>query len=112
MGLSQTLRQDILEFNRANSGVKIEVRDYEQYSESPGDGVGLTVLNTEIISGDVPDIFVADSLPIAQYGARGLLCDLYGLIDSDDELSRADFFENVLDCLRRGRQALFHRAGL
>ena len=97
MGLSQTLRQDILEFNRANSGVKIEVRDYEQYSESPGDGVGLTVLNTEIISGDVPDIFVADSLPIAQYGARGLLCDLYGLIDSDDELSRADFFENVLD---------------
>lgn len=97
MGLSQTLRQDILEFNRSNSGVRIEVRDYEQYSESPSDNAGLTVLSTEIISGDVPDIFVADGLPIARYGARGLLCDIYELIDSDPELSRSDFFENVLD---------------
>ena len=96
MGLSQTLREDILEFNRSGSGVRIEVRDYAQYSEGLNDE-GLTVLNTEIISGDVPDIFVADGLPIAQYGAKGLLCDLYALIDSDPELSRGDFFENVLD---------------
>lgn len=97
MGLSQTLREDILEFNRSGGGVRIEVRDYAQYSEGLNDDAGLTVLNTEIISGDVPDIFVADGLPIAQYGARGLLCDLYELIDSDPELSRGDFFENVLD---------------
>ena len=56
----------------------------------------MTRLNTEIIRGNVPDLFVADELPIEQYGSKGLLCDLYEFIDSDEELSRDDFFENIL----------------
>ena len=47
----------------------------------------------------MPDLFVADELPIEQYGAKGLLCDLYEFIDSDEELYRDDFFENILTAM-------------
>lgn len=43
----------------------------------------MTKLNTEILSGNVPDIFVTTDLPIAQYAAKGLLRDLYEFIDAD-----------------------------
>ena len=59
----------------------------------------MTKLNTEIISGNVPDIFVSDQLPIEQYAAKGLLCDLYTLIDSDSELSRESFIPNILKAM-------------
>ena len=97
--LSQDLRRRVLDFNRSNSGVRIEVVDYSQYATEDDYSAGVTKLNTEIISGNVPDLFVADELPIEQYGAKGLLCDLYEFIDSDEELSRDDFFENILTAM-------------
>ena len=97
--LSQELRRQLLDFNRANTGVRIEVIDYSQYATEDDYSAGITKLNTEIISGNVPDLFVADELPIEQYGAKGLLYDLYELIDSDEELSRDSFFPNVLKAM-------------
>lgn len=97
--LSQELRRQVLDFNRANTGVRIEVIDYSQYATEDDYSAGITKLNTEIISGNVPDLFVADELPIEQYGAKGLLYDLYELIDSDEELSRDSFFPNILKAM-------------
>lgn len=70
--LGYDLRKEILDFNRSNSGVRIEVTDYSQYNTEEDYTAGLTKLNTEIISGNVPDLFIADELPIEQYGAKGL----------------------------------------
>ena len=95
--LSEEIRRAVLDFNRSNSGVRIEVADYAQYVTEDDYSAGLTKLNVEILSGNVPDLFASDGLPIAQYGARGLLYDMYELIDSDPELSRESFFENILD---------------
>ncbi len=94
--LSQELREQILKFNRANKDVRIQVEDYSQYATEEDYSAGTTKLNTEIISGNVPDLFISDELPIAQYAAKGLLIDLYTLIDADEELSREDYFENIL----------------
>mgnify|MGYP003215015586 CR=1 FL=1 len=95
--LNEEIRRAVLDFNRTNSGVKIEVADYAQYVTEDDYSAGLTKLNVEILSGNGPDLFASDGLPIAQYGARGLLYDMYELIDSDPELSRESFFENILD---------------
>lgn len=94
--LEPELRRAILKFNRLNRGVRIEVKDYSQYATQDDYSAGVTKLNTEIISGNVPDLFVADNLPIERYAAKGLLYDLYGLIDKDAELKRGSFFENIL----------------
>ncbi|MFR5781887.1 MAG: ABC transporter substrate-binding protein [Oscillospiraceae bacterium] len=89
----------MLNFNRANKDVRIEVVDYSQFNTEDDYSAGVTKLNTEIISGNVPDIFVSDQLPIEQYGAKGLLYDLYTLIDADGELSRESFIPNILKAM-------------
>ena len=97
--ISQDLRTQVLNFNRANKDVRIEVVDYSQFNTEDDYSAGVTKLNTEIISGNVPDIFVSDQLPIEQYGAKGLLYDLYTLIDADGELSRESFIPNILKAM-------------
>lgn len=97
--ISRDLRTQVLNFNRANKDVRIEVVDYSQFNTEDDYSAGVTKLNTEIISGNVPDIFVSDQLPIEQYGAKGLLYDLYTLIDADGELSRESFIPNILKAM-------------
>lgn len=97
--ISQELRVQVLNFNRANKDVRIEVVDYSQFNTEEDFSAGVTKLNAEIISGNVPDIFVSDQLPIEQYGTKGLLCDLYTLIDADTELSRESFIPNILKAM-------------
>lgn len=97
--INQDLSKQVLNFNRANKDVRIEVVDYSQFNTEDNYSTGVTKLNTEIISGNVPDIFVSDQLPIEQYAAKGLLCDLYTLIDSDSELSRESFIPNILKAM-------------
>lgn len=86
-GLDYNLRSQIVKFNKNNSEYRIVVKDYSELSS--GDGAdGLTKLNTEIISGNVPDLMMTNQLPLAQYAAKGLLEDLWSYIDADPEYSR------------------------
>ncbi len=86
MWLNYDLRNIVLEYNRGNTDYRIEVQDYSEYNTQDDYNAGMTKLTTEIISGKVPDIFVADGMPLEQYGAKGLLEDLLPYIDADEEL--------------------------
>ena len=98
-GLDWNLRPMIVNFNRANQNIRIVVRDY---SELMGDGTyedALQKMNTEILTGNVPDLMCLQGLPLEQYAAKGILADLWPMIDADPELSREDlmthFFETI-----------------
>ena len=103
------LTRKVVEFNRSHEAVRIEISDYSEYDYAVSDGSdspnapvdGSTVLFTEIMAGNVPDIISLDMLPYSQLAAKGLLTDLYELIDSDAELSREDFLPNVLSALEQ-----------
>ena len=107
MNLDWNLRGQIVKFNRASDKYRIVVKDYSEYSnmtyESAGSngtmvtqsGDGLTKLNTEIMSGNVPDMILTDGLPVRQYAAKGLLEDLYPYIDAD--MGRDALITPVLD---------------
>lgn len=91
----------IVEFNRNSDKYRIEVTDYSEFnnytSENEEDwNAGLTKLNTEIMAGNVPDIFCLSGLNYSQLAAKGILEDLYPYIDSDPDMSRDDFFPNVM----------------
>lgn len=101
------IRDRVINFNKKNDSVRIEVKNYSIYNNYESDNeedynAGLTKLNTEIISGTVPDILLLDSLPAQQYMAKGLLEDLYPYIDADPELSRGQLIESVLDSVAFG----------
>ena len=100
MWLSYELRNVVLEYNRSNTEYRIEVQDYSEYNTQDDYNAGMTKLTTEIISGNVPDIFVADGLPLRQYGAKGLLEDLLPYVEADEELGgREGLVQPVLNAM-------------
>ena len=106
--LDYNAQDQLVKFNRSNDKYRIEVRDYSEYNmiaaaTTEGKTVdvnpGLTKFNTEIMAGNVPDIIDISSLNYVQLASKGLIEDLYPYIDADPELSRDDFFANVLGAM-------------
>lgn len=93
------MRSKVVKFNRHNDQYRIVVKDYSEFNTEDDYSAGLTKLTTELLAGNVPDIIDLSGLPYEQLAAKGLLADLYELIDADSELSRDDFFPNVLKAL-------------
>lgn len=92
------LKNHVVEFNQSSQEYKVVIRDYESYNTYDDYMAGVTQLNNDIISGDMPDILVADSsLPISSYVAKGLLADIGKRIEEDEELSGEEFLQNVFD---------------
>ena len=92
-------RSQIIKFNRSHENVRIELQDYSEYNTEDDYEAGLTKLRTEMLAGNCPDIISLNGLPAKQLAAKGLLADLYPLIDADPELSREDFFPAVLKAM-------------
>ena len=96
-GLDSNERAAILEFNRTNPEYMITVTDYGQSGNGDASG-GMTRLLTEIGAGRIPDIFSSwGPMPMVQWGAKGLLEDLWPWIDKDPEISREDLMVRVLE---------------
>lgn len=109
------LRDMVIDFNRSHDDVRIEVDDYSEYdrmeaindpqsgptmtADGAAESKGYTKFMTEIMAGNTPDIMALGSLPYRQLAAKGILADLYPLMDADGELKREDFFPNVLKAL-------------
>ena len=95
LNLDSQTRGQIINFNRSNGKYRIEIRDYSGYGTDGDNAAGLTKLNTEIAAGNVPDILDARGLPIRQYGAKGILEDLWPYIEKDPDIGRAGLVESV-----------------
>ncbi len=96
--LDYNIRSQIVKFNRSSPDYRIEVADYSEYNTEADSSAGVTKLNTEILAGNVPDILDLAGLNADQLGARGLLADLYPLLNGDSELS-GHVFESALKAL-------------
>ena len=108
-GLNWNLRPMIVDFNRSQDEVRIVVKDYSEVMTTGGNmtaasGVdayssALQKLNTEILSGNVPDLLDTSSLPTERYAAKGLLKDLWPMIDADTELGRDKLMAHLFDTM-------------
>jgi len=93
-----TLRSIIIDFNRLNTGVRLNMKTYEQYDNEENKYTGaVTQLNAEMTMGSTPDILLlTEGLPVDSYFSKGYLVDLYPYMD-DPELgiNRAEYMENI-----------------
>ncbi len=94
--MDYTVQQQIVEFNKTNDSYRIVVKDYSEFNTDDDYSAGLTKLNTEIMSGVIPDMFLTENLPIERYAAKGILIDLYELIDNDSSLTRESFVPEII----------------
>ncbi len=98
--LDYEVRKQVLAFNKSNQSVHISIEDYSQY-DSDGGTEGLTKLNTDIASGNAPDlILINDLMPVSSYIAKGVLEDLTPYFEQDEELQEENFLTNILDAFK------------
>ncbi len=100
--LNYRIREQIYKFNRTSDEYRIVLKDYSENINYDTDSNytyedAIAKMNSDIASGDVPDLFVCTSeLPFDSYASKGLFEDLYQYIDSEPDFSREDFEANVL----------------
>ena len=99
--LEYNVQDVIVKFNRGNDKYRVEIVDYSEAADGDWEA-GVNKLKTEIMSGNVPDIFCLNGLNYTQLASKGILEDLYPYIDADPELDRADFFPNILGAMEVG----------
>lgn len=80
--------------------------EYTDYAELYGDQA-LQQLQVDLMHGNAPDLLFLNGLPFETYAKRGLLENLYPLIDADDSVSRDDFTENLLTELESYDRSLY-----
>ncbi len=98
MYINGEMRSRVVQFNKSNDTYRIQLKEYRTYSTSEDYMAGYTQLNNDIIAGKVPDILLIDeTMPFDSYMAKGLIADLYPLLEKDEELKKEDYLENILD---------------
>lgn len=93
------VRQQVIEFNKANEDYRISIVDYNSLYGSESDyKAAYNRLNTDIVSGKVPDLLLVDgSLPIDSYVNKGLFEDLKSYIEKDEEFKLDQFMPNIIE---------------
>lgn len=96
------MRSEVVKFNKSNDTYRIQLVDYSamEYAEEDYYAAALNRLNTDIASGNCPDVVLLEmGMPVESYNAKGLFADLYEFIDQDSELDRDQFMPNILAAL-------------
>ena len=93
------VRTAVVKFNKADENYRISIQDYSSlYGTDEDYQAGLTRLNTDIVSGKVPDILlIDDSMPTDSYIGKGLLEDLKPYIEKDSGLDINNFMPNIIE---------------
>lgn len=100
VGMDWEIKSRIIAFNKANADYRISILDY--YSDSGDYDAGISKLNTDIVSGKVPDIIVLnENMPVDSYINKGLFADLMPFIEKDEEIDEADLMPNVIEAFSK-----------
>lgn len=93
------IRSRVIEYNKSSDTHRIVLKDYSQYIEADDYTAGITQMNNDIISGNMPDILIVDgyNMNLENYISKGLLADIGELIEKDEELSQKEYMENVFE---------------
>ncbi len=96
------VRSQVVKFNKASDEYRIVISDYSKFdTEENNYSGGATKLNTDIVSGNVPDILVLDNdMPVDSYIAKGLFQDLTDYFTNDEDLKKINYLENVMNVFK------------
>lgn len=97
LGISARLRTNVHEFNSFSDKYYIDIDDYTNGGEYSADQAVIR-LNTQIMSGNLPDMICFSSISPNAYIAKGYLADLSSFLSKDSDISMGDIAAvNALD---------------
>ena len=92
----------IIEFNKKSEKYRITLKDYSIYNTEDDYEAGSKKLNSDIISGNVPDILcVSDASSFASCASKGLFVDFNELIKKDDSFKKSEYLENIFTAFEK-----------
>jgi len=100
------VQKAVYEFNNTSTGYRIEVQDYlDDYDVSTTEGAysaAVSEMNKTVymkmLSGEGPDIIYGSSgMFFSLYESKGLLVDMYTLMEKDSTFKKEDYLPNILN---------------
>ena len=96
--IDSDVRRRVVEFNKASDTYRIRVEEYSQYNTAEDYTVGLSRLNTDIASGNAPDIMcLTIEMPVESYMSKGLFVDFKTFVEKDPDLAMEDYMPEVIE---------------
>lgn len=98
--LDYDVKKKLIEFNKNSNEYRINIMDYGMYDTIDDYTQGMTRLNADIVSGNVPDVMMLNSqMPVESYIAKGVFADLNPFFEKDTEIKKEDMLPNILEAL-------------
>ncbi len=94
LGLFTALESAVIDYNKAESGYRIVVVDYNQYNTDEDDTLGKQKLQEDMLDGIVADMVCTDGMHFENLANKGIFADWYDLMDADESFNRADYLQN------------------
>ncbi|MEG1458369.1 MAG: extracellular solute-binding protein [Acetivibrio sp.] len=92
----------VIEFNKKSDKYRITLKDYSTFNTEDDYMAGSKKLNTDIISGDVPDILcVSDTSSFDSCAAKGLFVDFNQVMEKDKDFDKSAYLENIMKCFEK-----------
>lgn len=103
--ISDEIRRSVIDFNKKSDTIHVNIKDYSKYESEENWNGGVEKLNSDIASGQGPDILAAnDPSMVSNFISKGLFQDLTEYIENDPEIKKEDIFPNLLEaCSRDGK---------
>lgn len=101
-GIDYTVKGQILSFNKTNKKYRLEIKDYSAYEDSSKQ------ISMDITSGKIPDLLdLRYGVSKEQLVKKGVLTDLYPIMEKDEEIKKEDFIPSVLTTLETDGKLYF-----
>ena len=92
---SNELRQNVIDFNKTHTDVRIDIIDYNNEEDS------MTKFSTDIAAGNIPDLYDVSqgfgNMSLTQAANKGMFVDLTSYLQNDPDLSEDDIIDSVLN---------------
>lgn len=90
----------ITEFNKSSSDYKIKLVDYSKFYEYGDTGEALNTaeaqMKLDIVSGNAPDIIMADGGSLSTLASKGVFVDLYDFMGKNGTVSKDELVSNII----------------
>ena len=98
MWVDSEVEEKAIEFNKKHDDYKINIIDYSSDIDEEAEWEDMLNSFTTAVASDtdIDIVIFNDYSQVTNFAAKGLMIDLYELIDSDQVLKREDFLQNVL----------------
>ncbi len=89
----------IIDYNRSSEDFRIVLNDYSKYGyddKETGNEGGMTVLNNDLKSGNIPDVILAyGDIDFSALNLKNTFADLSAFMKKDSEIHMEDLLENI-----------------